>query len=103
MHAVFAHNVDGVVNPSIGDAVDDQRPVCTTIVCAVDVWTGVVQAMAINSNIRSVHIETRRLDHSNLRPGAQLLRRHVLPMLTIVASAPDQAVIRACPDEPPVE
>src|SRR5581483_8393926 len=103
MDSVFAHNVDAVVNSSIGDSVDAQRPMSAPIVRAVDVGTWVVQAMPVNRNVCAVHVEMRRLDYSDLRPCAQPRGRHIFPMSTIVATAPDQAVIRARPDEPPVE
>src|SRR6185437_16238896 len=48
-------------------------------------------------NVRCVVTETRCADERYLAPWSQLRRCDVAPVFAAVSSAPDQAIVRACP------
>jgi len=59
----------------------------------------VIEAVAVNGEIRGSGIGRRSLNQTHHAPFRHLLRRHVGPMVAAVACEMNQAVIAAGPDE----
>ena len=80
------------------DAAIDLRPVGAAVVGAKELRALLVEADAVDRDVRARAVERRRVDDRDLRPGSDPGRRDVTPMLSGVGGAPHPAVVGAGPD-----
>ena len=73
-------------------------PGLAAVVRAVDVGLVVGDAMAVDGGIGGFDVEVAGLDLRDLAPGGHGGRRDVVPVLAVVASDVDEAVVGADPD-----
>ena len=90
---------DDVDVASVRDAPGDGRPRLPAISRPKNVRAKIIEPVPVDRDERGLGIEVRGLDHADFRPGRQVRRRDVLPMLPAVARQPDQPVVRAAPDQ----
>src|SRR5690242_3020601 len=93
---------DGIFTNGIGgpiaESIDDELPCLTAIVSAIDVRLQIVDAETADRSVCSVVVEVRGLDLRDFAPAGELGRSDVLPVLAVVASDPDFAIVGAGPD-----
>src|SRR5664279_2536748 len=75
----------------------DRLPGFAVITGAINVGSEIVEPMALHGDVRHGGIEARRLDHGDLAPVADAVRRNVLPGLPAIQSEMEQASVAARP------
>ena len=89
---------DGAERRAGGDAVHDLRPRRAAVVRAEEMRVLVVDAQRVDRRVGRERIEAPGLHHEDLPVGADLFRRHVLPVQSSVPRHRDDAVVGAHPD-----
>src|ERR1700680_3009305 len=92
---IFAHRVYRGISRQ---AFNNQFPGLSAIMCAVNIWTKIIDSKTIHRSVCRLIIELRRSNLCDFAPWAQIRRSDVSPIPPAVASFPDESVIRSRPD-----